>query len=482
MESVRSLGGRACFLNFVENRKFDALRGLEYHSDRKPFPIFFVRYEIICNQEMFQRKKHGFVSRFKMLDTQRRPLLISKQCTRIHIVFLCLICFYCPVSEQVAFGQMNYPDIVTEIGSQESYLLLDKALQFRITDAVNSMYNFDFVTAERGFQVMRYTYPEHPLPYFLMGLSQWWKIAVDLDNNSYDESFVGFMDIAIDKAKKMYDTDPTNKEAAFFLAGAYGFQGRLYSERQSWTKATFAGKNALKYLELSKGEDELSPELLLGDALFNYFAVWIPQNYPLLKPILAFFPKGNKELGLKQLEEVAENAFYARVEAQYFLFRLYASEEKSPFKALSITSYLHEKYPNNPYFHRFLARQLYVVGRGAEAMEVSLEILRRIDDNWTGYESNSGRYAAFFAGQYYEKTGDSRQAERYYRRAISFGEETESQDSGYHLYALIQLGKIAASEGEKKLAKGYFDQVKKYAKRKHPAHKEARDFIKKNKL
>jgi hypothetical protein len=47
---------------------------------------------------------------------------------------------------------------------------------------------------------------------------------------------------------------------------------------------------------------------------------------------------------------------------------------------------------------------------------------------------------------------------------------------------LIQLGKIAAEERDKRSAKAYFDQVKKHAKRKHPAHKEARDFIKKNKL
>ncbi len=403
-------------------------------------------------------------------------------CSQSLLFVLCIA--FCGVflPKQNAYGQMNYPDPISNIGSREPYLLLDKSLQFRITDAVNSMYNFDFATAERGFQVMGYTYPEHPLPYFLMGLSQWWKIAVDIENKAFDDSFIRYMDTSIEKAKKMYDDDPTNKEAAFFLAGAYGFQGRLYSERQSWTKATFAGKSALKYLELSKGEDELNPELLLGDALFNYFSVWIPKNYPLLKPIMVFFPKGDKDLGLKQLEEVAENSFYARVEAQYFLFRLYASEEKSPFKALNITSYLHEKYPNNPYFHRFLARQLYVVGRGSEAMEVSMEILRRIDNNWTGYESNSGRYAAFFVGQYFEKTGDNRQAKAYYKRAISYGEETESQESGYHLFALIQLGKISTAEGDKKFAKAYFEQVKKYAKRKHPAHKEARDFIKKNKL
>ncbi|MCH6200921.1 tol-pal system protein YbgF [Aquiflexum sp. LQ15W] len=366
--------------------------------------------------------------------------------------------------------------------SQSPYLLLDKGLQFRITENVNALYNFDFETAERGFRVMQYQYPEHPLPYFLLGLSTWWKIAPDVENDKYDDLFIKQMDVVIDKAEEIFDNDPNNKEAAFFLAGAYGFQGRLYSERKSWTRATFAGKNALKYLNLSRGEEELGPELLLGDALFNYFSVWIPENYPLLKPVVAMFPKGNKALGLKQLEDVAQNSFYARIEAQYFLFRLYASEEKQPYKALAITDYLHGKFPNNPYFHRSYARHLYTVGRITEAKELSEQILQRIDDKWTGYESNSGRYAAFYIAQYYDRIGDQKEAKKYYLKTLSYGEESESQESGYYLYSLIALGKMANQEKNKPLAKSYFNQVKKYAKRKHPAHKEARDYIKKNKL
>lgn len=370
-----------------------------------------------------------------------------------------------------------------KIGEGESpYLLLDKGLQFRITETVNALYNFEFEKAERGFKVMEYQYPDHPLPYFLQGLSTWWKIAPDVENKRFDDLFLSQMDVVIDKAKKILDNEPDNKEAAFFLAGAYGFQGRLLSERKSWTRATFAGKNALKYLNLSRGEEELSPELLLGDALFNYFSVWIPENYPILKPVVALFPKGNKELGLKQLEDVAQNAFYARVEAQYFLFRLYASDEKQPYKALAITDYLHSKFPNNPYFHRSYARHLYTVGRIVESKEHSEEILRRIDEKWTGYEANSGRYAAFYLAQYYDRVNDKPMAKKYYLQTLSYGEESESQESGYYLYSLIALGKMANEEKNKSKAKAYFNQVKKYAKRKHPAHKEAREYIKKNKL
>ncbi|WP_373495602.1 tol-pal system protein YbgF [Aquiflexum sp.] len=370
-----------------------------------------------------------------------------------------------------------------KIGFDEPpYLLLDKGLQFRITENVNALYNFDFETAERGFRVMRYQYPDHPLPYFLMGLSTWWKIAPDIENKKMDDLFIRQMDEVIDKAKKILNDDSENKEAAFFLAGAYGFQGRLLSERKSWTKATFAGKNALKYLNLSKGEEELNPELLLGDALFNYFSVWIPENYPILKPVVALFPKGDKALGLKQLEDVAQNSFYARVEAQYFLFRLYSSDEKQPYKALAITDYLHSKFPNNPYFHRSYARHLYTVGRITESKDQSEEILRRIEEKWTGYESNSGRYAAFYIAQFYDRINEKQEAKKYYIKTLTYGEESESQESGYYLYSLIALGKMANEENNKALAKQYFNKVKKYAKRKHPAHIEARAYIKKNKL
>ncbi|SEF87980.1 hypothetical protein SAMN03080598_01727 [Algoriphagus boritolerans DSM 17298 = JCM 18970] len=362
------------------------------------------------------------------------------------------------------------------------YLLLDKGLQYRITKSINSMYNFDFPTAERDFAVIMYQYPEHPLPDFLMALGYWWRIEVDVTNTRFDNIFIQYLDRANEKAQRMFDRDPKNKEAAFFLAAGYGFQGRLYSERKSWTKAAWAGRNALKYMELSRGETEFNPELLLGDALFNYFSVWIPENYPLLRPVMALFPKGNKQLGLQQLETVATNAFYTRVEAQYFLFRLYASEEKRPYEALQISEYLHSKFPNNPYFHRSYARHLYTVGRWTESVKQSTEILERIDQRQYGYESNSGRYAAFYVAEYYNRIGQKSEAKKYYLKTVAYGEESESQESGYYLHALIQLGKMETEAKNKVQAKKYFDQVKKYAKRKHPAHKEARDFIKRNKL
>ena len=73
---------------------------------------------------------------------------------------------------QIAYGgqgnRMAYGGQEKETNNSE-YLLLNRSLQFSITEAINSLYNFDFEKAERGFLVMSYSYPEHPLPYFFDG-------------------------------------------------------------------------------------------------------------------------------------------------------------------------------------------------------------------------------------------------------------------------------------------------------------------------
>ena len=51
-----------------------------------------------------------------------------------------------------------------------------------------------------------------------------------------------------------------------------------------------------------------------------------------------FFPDGNKELGIEQLKTVANNAFYTRTEAQYFLMRILTEEQDDPVKLFASPS------------------------------------------------------------------------------------------------------------------------------------------------
>lgn len=360
-------------------------------------------------------------------------------------------------------------------------LLSDISVQLQCTQALNDLYNFKFAQAEVTFNSLKTGYGWHPLPYFLIGLSEWWKIMPNTKDTSHDEKFLAYMDTTIRIADRLHDEFPAYRaEAAFFLAAAYGFEGRLYSdeERKNWRKAASVGKDALDYLEESKAAQDLSPELLFGDALYNYFSVWVPENYPALKPILWFFPKGDKALGLKQLKEVSYNAFYTRTEAMVWLMRILNSYENDQFQALQISKYLNEEYPDNPYFHRYYARMLYSLGRYNEAEPVCKEILHRIDSGMVGYEGTSGRYAAFFLGQINESRKKYDDAKIHYLKCVKFAEEIDATETGYYLFSLIALGEIADREGNKAEAKKYFKKVKDKAGRKDEAFKDAKKRLK----
>ena len=357
-------------------------------------------------------------------------------------------------------------------------LIADMIVQIEATEAMNAMYNFDFKEAQKRYHWITQKHPESPLSYFLLGLNEWWKMMPDTNVKDFDRRFHHYMDTTILIAENMLEIPENRIEGAFFLAATYGFKGRLYSDRGQWGKAASAGRSSLKYLEISREYSYLSPELLFGDGLYNYFAVWIPENYPILKPVLAFFPDGDKELGLQQLREVSANAFYTRIEAQIFLMQILANDKHDYSASLAIAEYLHEHYPNNPYFHRYYARYLYSLHRYTKLEPVAHEILVRVDSGRFGYEANAGRYAAFFLGQSYHGRGDNEKAEQYYTLAVEFSRQKGVMETGYCLYSLLNLGKIAKADKRKDDAKVYFKQVKKYASRKQPVYKEAKKLLK----
>ncbi|MCS6820473.1 MAG: tol-pal system protein YbgF [Microscillaceae bacterium] len=366
-----------------------------------------------------------------------------------------------------------------EIIDKKEILLLNRAIEILATEGVNQMYNFDFVRAEQRFQYLKQLYPEHPLAYFLMGLGYWWRIMVNTDNQEYDDIFLAYMDSSLTFAHRLYNQNKNNPEASFFLSAAYGFKGRLYAERKQWTKAALAGNNALAYLKHGKQYSDLSPEFKFGDALYNYYSVWIPKNYPSLRPLMLFFKKGNKELGLQLLHEVANNSFYTRTEAQYFLMRIYHVEEEMPEKALPIAEYLSRTFPNNPFFQRYYAAMCFSQSQFAEAERVARHILEKIETGTRYYEEVSGRYACYILAYIYRyQKNDRANAKLYYTRAMNYAEQIKAYDSGYYHSSLMSLARIAKEEKDFETAKQFYEKAKKYVEKKGNYRKEIDDFLK----
>ncbi|MER2996439.1 tetratricopeptide repeat protein [Pontibacter populi] len=387
--------------------------------------------------------------------------------------------------DTTAMRQINIGtvDVIPTAVKVKGMLLLNKDVQYELEGAVDNMYNFKFERAEKQFKSLRRRYPEHPLPYFLMGLSQWWKIVpTNIQTHQYDKLFFAYMDTTIEKAEELYDRNENNTEAAFFMAAAHGFAGRLHSERSNWRKATVHSKNALEYMEIAKAGNGLSPEFLFGEALFNYYAVWIHENYKMLRPVLVFFPDGDKRLGLKQLRHVANNGFYTATEAKFFLMKIYANEEGNMEESMKLVQTLVSKYPDNAYFQRFYARLLFVQGHFSMAERVSLDILHKLDQKMPGYEAVSGRYASYILAYVNQnKYRDLEKAKQYYQDAIMYAEMSNERDSGYFVNSYLNLARISDQLKDKSKAKRYYTIVINNTEKKSAAFKEARTFLKANK-
>ncbi|WP_026462933.1 tetratricopeptide repeat protein [Adhaeribacter aquaticus] len=370
-------------------------------------------------------------------------------------------------------------EIVPQAISTDGWLLMDESIKNELTGAVANLYNFKFDRAEKQFRSLRRRYPKHPMPYFLMGLSQWWKIMPsNITTKQYDNSFLAYMDTTITYGEQLLDKNKKNYEAAFFLAAANGFAARLHSERSNWRKATVYSRRSLENLQLAKEANGLSPEFLFGEGLYNYYAIWIAEHYPLLRPVIWFFPNGNKKLGLQQLKRAANYGFYTGTEAKFFLMRILANDENNAFEAYNLSRYLATNYPDNPYFQRSYARLAFTVGNLTETEQISLNILNKLNQKLPGYEPISGRYAAYFLGYIYQSKKDLTKAKNYYGQCVAFANQTNEKKSGYAVHSYLNLARISHQEKNIKQAKTYYSIVKDLVNDK-AVEKEAKDYLKK---
>ncbi len=357
-------------------------------------------------------------------------------------------------------------------------------VQIDMTDAVNNMYNFKFPQAESEFLKLRAKYPQHPMPYFLMGLSNFWKFQANDDNTAYDDKILAYMDSSIKYAEPLFESKDTkiSTEGAFFLSAAYGFKGRILSDRGKYAKAIGPGKNAMTYMQKSKEKGDLSPEFMFGDGLYNYYAEYLGETMVWLKPVLALFPKGNKKLGIEQLTFCSNNAFFTRTEAQSYLMRIYTLEEENAKAAIPIAKYLYATFPDNPFFQRFYCRLLFSSGNFQETEKVALNAIAKIDSHYVGYDALTGRFSAYMLGYIYNFKKDPEKSKNFFKRTIDFGEEAKAYKTGYYLHANAHLGSLLGREGKLEEACICYQKIKKYAdKDEETIIKEASDFIEKHK-
>lgn len=351
----------------------------------------------------------------------------------------------------------------------------------RVIKGIHQIYNIKFDSAEVTFRKLIADYPEHPAGRFFLAMIDWWKILMDTNSEDYDDLFFQKLEDVIFQCDQILEKDPENVDALFFKGGAIGFRGRLRAYRESWLKAADDGREALPIVERAAELDPANVDVQLGFGIYDYYASVIPEEYPILKPLMIFFPSGDKQKGLKELNNVARNGKYAKYEARYFLMTIFYNYENNPYKAEEYAKQLNEDFPDNPTFERWRGRVAIKSGNHSLSFNIFKDVLKKAEKNFPGYNSlKTKREAAYYVGLQYQNINRLDSSKYFFNQCAELSKKIEKDDeaSGFLINSYLYLGMINDQLGNRDDAVEYYKNLldmKEYGK----SHSLAKQYLEK---
>ncbi len=340
------------------------------------------------------------------------------------------------------------------------------------------IYNLQFDSAEAYFGELIRRYPEHPAGYFMDAMVSWWKILTSRRTRQHDEEFLQKIERVLQVCEPILQRNPYDIVGLFFKGGALGYRGRFYAMRERWIRAANDGREAFNILLQVQRLAPSNHDVLLGTGIYNYYAVKLPEMYPILRPLLLFLPPGDKELGILQLQASARHARYAATEARVVLLQILYDFEQNAAEALSVAEELHRDYPRNPYFHRYLGRCYVRLGDLQRMEETWREILRRCIEKWTGYDELTAREALYYVGLALMQRGQYEEALQYFYKCDELSRVLDEDPSGFMVKTNLNIGKIYDLQGKRDLALMQYRKVLSWRDVQN-SHAEARRYIEK---
>jgi tetratricopeptide (TPR) repeat protein len=330
-----------------------------------------------------------------------------------------------------------------------------------VVKGIRQIYSIEFNQADKTFSKLIADYPHHPAGKFFLAMIDWWRILLDTSTEERDELFFKKIEEVIEHCDNILDDDPENVDAMFFKGGAIGFRGRLSALRESWLSAVDDGREALPLVEKAGELEPDNIDVKLGFGIYNYYASVIPEQYPIVKPLMIFLPSGDKELGLMQLKNVAQNGKYTKYESRYFLMTLYYRLEKDFDAAEKYSEILRDDFPNNPVFERWRGRIALKKGDVILADSIFKSVLWKSSKLKTGYNTLAAkREANYYIGNNYRKNGKFDSAYVYLERCMKYSLKLDKdRESGFLINSTLYIGMIKEMGEEYYAAKMYYEKV-----------------------
>lgn len=328
-------------------------------------------------------------------------------------------------------------------------ILNDTSSVKSIIKGIDYVYNFEFDKAENIFNNLKKSYPGHPVLYLLDGMLTYWKNYPILTDSPGRSRFEDDLRTCIDLCKK--NNDPGLKAESLLVSlCARGFLLLFYTDNELNIEVFPLATSSYSYIMQSFDYTSSYSDFDFFTGLYDYYTEVYPEEYPIYKPLMLLFKKGDRARGLRELNNAASNSIFLKAESLSFLSDIYLTYENDLHKATSYSLILTDHYPSNT---EYLATYLKNLLLGKQYDMAENKLLNYDKKNTNAYFKAQ---LLIFKGILAEKKHHNlKDARNYYTQGIQelapfgyFGNE-------YASYGYFGLSRISNSENDQHYRKVY---------------------------
>jgi hypothetical protein len=318
------------------------------------------------------------------------------------------------------------------------------------------LYNQQFAQSSETLQAVKAAYPQHPVKFLLNAIQlQWENVPID-KNPEVLKKYVAELNKCVTAAKVIYKNPKQQEEATFFLLAAHGFIALSHNYQRQYFDAASEAKKANNYFNEGKKYKNTNAEFLFASGLYNFYRVQYPESHPIVKPVIMFFDNGNKKLGVQELENSYKRSIFSRTEAALYLININIKYETNFKKALTYSTILHNKYPNNFIFTTKHIETLLLNNEFAEAS--------RLNENLKTRKDRVSQISSFvfdgYRAEHHENNPTTAMAN--YAKALKMPLD-DRYTKEYHGMAYLGMARIFAKQKDISKAKTFYKECLKIA-------------------
>ena len=332
--------------------------------------------------------------------------------------------------------------------SQGSYLNRPDLLE-KVEYCLQYTYGFSFDSARQIQAELYSSTPDHPAPFFLEALIVYWESFPLVPEKAAADKFIELMDHVTDMAEELRNHPDTYTEGVFFDLFGRAFKAMFWADNGKSSKVIPDLGTMYRYTKEGFDLKDEFVEFYFSTGLYNYYIEAYPQAHPAFKPLVSFMHKGDRALGLQQLNYAINHAVFLKVEAIQFMSLIQLNYERDLNTAAIYAEKLIRNYPRNIYYQGHLITILLHQHRYGKVRE----LLQSNESQKDRYSDMIRTLAGAFLAE--KESGDLTRARSGYLGTIEMAENFGPVADIYQAMGYMGLSRLHSKQGLVREAETY---------------------------